>query len=267
MIRGRLRGRGRRHRRRRVSGQPRRAARSDRRPAAGVIHARAARYLGVQPHRGRRDRPRVDPRQQGARGAHHPRHRRGRVRGGGDLGVDPRHQHQRGQGLRVGRSQRRSSCRASRSRSRRATARTTTCKWRHNPPLTMADQKSIDALPGVRAAGARMDLNRPRQVRRPVAQRRPDQRLHVQLDHHRRRGRPVPGPEFDPGRSQRRRPGDRDRQHHEGPPVRRLRPDRQVRPGARRAVPGDRHLPLRTRASSPATTRMATSPSRRRSAC
>ncbi len=36
-----------------------------------------------------------------------------------------------------------------------------TCKWRHNPPLTMGDQKAIDALPGVRAAGARMDLSVP----------------------------------------------------------------------------------------------------------
>ncbi len=36
-----------------------------------------------------------------------------------------------------------------------------TCKWRHNPPLTMADQKAIDALPGVRAAGARLDMSLP----------------------------------------------------------------------------------------------------------
>jgi putative ABC transport system permease protein len=36
-----------------------------------------------------------------------------------------------------------------------------TCKWRHNPPLSMADQKLLDALPGVRAAGARMDLSLP----------------------------------------------------------------------------------------------------------
>lgn len=34
-----------------------------------------------------------------------------------------------------------------------------TCLWRHNPPLEMADQKAIDALPGVRAAGARLDLS------------------------------------------------------------------------------------------------------------
>ena len=36
-----------------------------------------------------------------------------------------------------------------------------TCPWRHNPPLTMADQKAIDALPGISAAGARMDLALP----------------------------------------------------------------------------------------------------------
>ena len=36
-----------------------------------------------------------------------------------------------------------------------------TCKWRHNPPLSMADQKAIDALPGVRAAGARLDMSLP----------------------------------------------------------------------------------------------------------
>ncbi|HVA56613.1 MAG: ABC transporter permease [Gemmatimonadaceae bacterium] len=36
-----------------------------------------------------------------------------------------------------------------------------TCKWRHNPPLTMADQRAMDALPGVRAAGARIDLGLP----------------------------------------------------------------------------------------------------------
>ncbi|HVB30358.1 MAG TPA: ABC transporter permease [Gemmatimonadaceae bacterium] len=33
-----------------------------------------------------------------------------------------------------------------------------TCKWRHNPPLTMADQASMDQLPSVRAAGARLDM-------------------------------------------------------------------------------------------------------------
>ncbi|MHB1862623.1 MAG: ABC transporter permease [Gemmatimonadaceae bacterium] len=33
-----------------------------------------------------------------------------------------------------------------------------TCKWRHNPPLTMADQAAIDQLPSVRAAGARLDM-------------------------------------------------------------------------------------------------------------
>ncbi|HUX32534.1 MAG TPA: ABC transporter permease [Gemmatimonadaceae bacterium] len=36
-----------------------------------------------------------------------------------------------------------------------------TCKWRHNPPLTMADQKAMDALPSIRAAGARLDLALP----------------------------------------------------------------------------------------------------------
>ena len=36
-----------------------------------------------------------------------------------------------------------------------------TCKWRHNPPLMMADQRAIDALPGVRAAGARLDMSVP----------------------------------------------------------------------------------------------------------
>ena len=36
-----------------------------------------------------------------------------------------------------------------------------TCKWRHNPPLTMADQKDMNQLPSVEAAGARMDLSLP----------------------------------------------------------------------------------------------------------
>ncbi|MGH7689472.1 MAG: ABC transporter permease, partial [Gemmatimonadaceae bacterium] len=36
-----------------------------------------------------------------------------------------------------------------------------TCTWRHNPPLTMADQKLINALPSVLAAGARLDLGLP----------------------------------------------------------------------------------------------------------
>ncbi len=36
-----------------------------------------------------------------------------------------------------------------------------TCKWLHNPPLTMGDQKAIDALPAVRAAGARLDMSLP----------------------------------------------------------------------------------------------------------
>ncbi len=36
-----------------------------------------------------------------------------------------------------------------------------TCQWRHNPPLTMGDQKVIDQLPGVLAAGARLDMGLP----------------------------------------------------------------------------------------------------------
>ncbi len=36
-----------------------------------------------------------------------------------------------------------------------------TCPWRHNPPLTMADQSAMEALPGIRAAGARIDLGLP----------------------------------------------------------------------------------------------------------
>ena len=36
-----------------------------------------------------------------------------------------------------------------------------TCKWRHNPPLTMADQRALNALPGVRAVGARLDMSVP----------------------------------------------------------------------------------------------------------
>ncbi len=36
-----------------------------------------------------------------------------------------------------------------------------TCKWRHNPPLTMTDQRDLAELPGVRAAGARLDLGLP----------------------------------------------------------------------------------------------------------
>jgi putative ABC transport system permease protein len=35
-----------------------------------------------------------------------------------------------------------------------------TCKWRHNPRLTYADNKVLDALPSVRAAGAQLMLNK-----------------------------------------------------------------------------------------------------------
>jgi putative ABC transport system permease protein len=35
-----------------------------------------------------------------------------------------------------------------------------TCKWRHNPRLTYADNKVLDALPSVRAAGAQLMLSR-----------------------------------------------------------------------------------------------------------
>jgi putative ABC transport system permease protein len=36
-----------------------------------------------------------------------------------------------------------------------------TCKWRHNPPLTLADQQAIDALPSISTAGAQINLNYP----------------------------------------------------------------------------------------------------------
>src|SRR4051812_23141948 len=31
-----------------------------------------------------------------------------------------------------------------------------TCLWRHNPPITMAEWKTVEALPSVYAAGARL---------------------------------------------------------------------------------------------------------------
>ncbi len=36
-----------------------------------------------------------------------------------------------------------------------------TCKWFRNPPLTLADMESIDNLPSVRTAGARIDMGLP----------------------------------------------------------------------------------------------------------
>src|SRR6185369_9957364 len=36
-----------------------------------------------------------------------------------------------------------------------------TCKFLHNPPLTLADLAAIDRLPTVRVAGARLDTQRP----------------------------------------------------------------------------------------------------------
>jgi putative ABC transport system permease protein len=35
-----------------------------------------------------------------------------------------------------------------------------TCKWRHNPRLTYGDDKALNALPTVRAAGARLQMNK-----------------------------------------------------------------------------------------------------------
>src|SRR6478609_8607005 len=35
-----------------------------------------------------------------------------------------------------------------------------TCKWRHNPRLTYADNKVLNALPSIRAAGAQLQLNK-----------------------------------------------------------------------------------------------------------
>src|SRR6476661_4173195 len=35
-----------------------------------------------------------------------------------------------------------------------------TCKWRHNPRLTYADDKVLNALPSIRAAGAQLMLNK-----------------------------------------------------------------------------------------------------------
>ena len=72
-------GVARRHRGRRLPGEPRLPARSHRRAEGRMIaHADAC----CDPDaRGRRHRARLDPRQQGARGAHHPR-RRHRRHGG-----------------------------------------------------------------------------------------------------------------------------------------------------------------------------------------
>jgi putative ABC transport system permease protein len=35
-----------------------------------------------------------------------------------------------------------------------------TCKWRHNPHLSYLDNKALNTLPSVRAAGARLDMNK-----------------------------------------------------------------------------------------------------------
>src|SRR5204862_7738296 len=36
-----------------------------------------------------------------------------------------------------------------------------TCKWLHNPPFTLAENKAINELETVRTSGAELDLNRP----------------------------------------------------------------------------------------------------------
>src|SRR5439155_15380584 len=36
-----------------------------------------------------------------------------------------------------------------------------TCKWLHNPPLAVAENRALNELPSVRTAGAELDLNRP----------------------------------------------------------------------------------------------------------
>ena len=97
--RARRRGRGRRrHRRRGLPGQPRRAARPDRRPAG---RSEAGHEHRAQPG-GRRHRPRLDPRQQGARRPHDPRRRHRRLRRDRDGRGDHRHQPQRQRDARVG---------------------------------------------------------------------------------------------------------------------------------------------------------------------
>ncbi|HVZ78544.1 MAG TPA: ABC transporter permease [Gemmatimonadaceae bacterium] len=36
-----------------------------------------------------------------------------------------------------------------------------TCKWRHNPPFTLADVKALNQLPSISAAGGRLDMSYP----------------------------------------------------------------------------------------------------------
>src|SRR4051812_12740296 len=36
-----------------------------------------------------------------------------------------------------------------------------TCKWLHNPPFTLAENKAINELPSVRTSGAQLELSRP----------------------------------------------------------------------------------------------------------
>src|SRR5437773_5197835 len=35
-----------------------------------------------------------------------------------------------------------------------------TCKWRHNPPITLAESKVLNGLASVRASGSEIDMNR-----------------------------------------------------------------------------------------------------------
>ena len=121
-----------RHRGRRLSGEPRGDARSDRRHAAGNLMS-TLRRAGPQPVRGSRHRARLAQVEPCTCRADDSRRGGRRIRRRRDLGG-----RFTGSTSRVARDferrgPRRSSCRATRSRSRRATGPSDTCKWLHNP--------------------------------------------------------------------------------------------------------------------------------------
>ena len=107
------------------------------------------------------DRVRLDPRQQGARRPHDPRHRRRRVRRGRDLGGRSTASTPASPRTSRAPARRRSSCPASRSRSRRATAPTRRCTWLPQPAAHARRSGGARALlESMRTAGARLDTQR-----------------------------------------------------------------------------------------------------------
>ena len=132
-----------------------------------AISQRISRSAEGVTHRARRD-----PRQQGARRPHDPRHRRRRVRRRGDLGGGPRHQRQRREGSREHRpddvlrlalpDQLRGVRRHRRDLQVAAAIR------RSRSPTSTRSQR----LPTVRTAGARLDTQRDGRVQGPRPARR-----------------------------------------------------------------------------------------------